>query len=100
MALSVSYFNDKPVYNLSAGKSAPQFVEEAEKNNKSLRYNEEFRNRLELLQDFEFETTSSKVKVSPDGKYICATGGYILLFNPKSNRIHLCDSRVHSRLFN
>ncbi|CAD7924031.1 unnamed protein product [Amoebophrya sp. A120] len=76
MALAVSYFNDTPVYNLTAGRSTPQFIEEAAKNNKSLRYNEEFRNRVELLQDFEFPATSSRVKASRDGRYICATGGY------------------------
>eukprot|EP00392_Amoebophrya_sp_AT5.2_P003640 g3645.t1 len=76
MTLAVSYLNDVPVYNLTAGKSAPQFLEEAAKTNKSLRYNSEFRNRVELLQDFEFPICSSRVKASRDGRYVCATGGY------------------------
>ena len=76
MALAVSYVNDTPVYDLSHGKSLLQWVDEARQQSKSLRYNQEFRNRVELLQDFEFPVTSSRVRASPDGRFICATGGY------------------------
>lgn len=76
MALSVTSFNDIKCYNLSAGKSTPQFYEEAKKKKKSLRYNDEYRRRVEILQDFEFPTASTRVRVSNDKKYICATGIY------------------------
>mmetsp|Transcript_85534 Transcript_85534/g.133652 ORF Transcript_85534/g.133652 Transcript_85534/m.133652 type:complete len:544 (+) Transcript_85534:52-1683(+) len=74
--MQVTEYNDVKVYNLSAGKSLPQFLEEAKKNQKSLRTNEDFRRRLDLIQDFEFNIASSRVRVSPDGEYIAATGVY------------------------
>mmetsp|Transcript_20232 Transcript_20232/g.60959 ORF Transcript_20232/g.60959 Transcript_20232/m.60959 type:complete len:537 (-) Transcript_20232:58-1668(-) len=74
--MQVTQFNDVKVYNLSAGKSLPQFVEEAQKKRRSLRYNEEFRRRLDLIQDFEFGIASTRVRVSPDGEFIAASGIY------------------------
>lgn len=69
-------FNDVKVYNVSAGKSLPEWTEEKKKNNTSLRYNEEYRRRIELITDFDMPTSSSQVKISPDGEYIFATGTY------------------------
>lgn len=74
--MQVTEFNDVKVYNLSAGKSLPQFLEEAQKRKQSLRYNSEFRRRLDLIQDFEFNIASTRVRVSPDGEFIAATGIY------------------------
>eukprot|EP00413_Alexandrium_margalefii_P014382 CAMPEP_0204528780 /NCGR_PEP_ID=MMETSP0661-20131031/9712_1 /ASSEMBLY_ACC=CAM_ASM_000606 /TAXON_ID=109239 /ORGANISM="Alexandrium margalefi, Strain AMGDE01CS-322" /LENGTH=536 /DNA_ID=CAMNT_0051534777 /DNA_START=30 /DNA_END=1640 /DNA_ORIENTATION=- len=74
--MQVTTFNDTKVYNLSAGKSLPQFLEEAQKKNQGLRYNQDFRRRLDLIQDFEFNIASTRVKVSPDGEFIAATGIY------------------------
>ena len=34
----------------------------------------EFRNRIELIQDFEFPEASNRIKVSTDGNYAVATG--------------------------
>lgn len=68
--------NNIKVFNLSSGKSLSQFIEESARTKKSLRYNTEYRNRLELIQDFEFPTASSKVHVSSDGDYIGASGVY------------------------
>lgn len=74
--MQVTEYNDVKVYNLSAGKSLPQFLDDAKKANKSLRYDEDFRRRLDLLQDFEFSVASSRVRVSADGEFIAATGTY------------------------
>lgn len=74
--MQVTQHNDVKVYNLSAGKSLPQFLEEAQKKSKSLRHNDEFKRRLDLIQDFEFRICSSRVRVSPNGEYIAATGIY------------------------
>jgi len=74
--MQVTEYNDVKVYNLSAGKSLPQFLEEAKKKSQSLRYNEDFRKRLDLIQDFEFSVASSRVRVSPDGEFIVAAGVY------------------------
>ncbi|CAE7565630.1 nol10 [Symbiodinium sp. CCMP2456] len=64
------------VYNLSAGKSLPQWLAESKKKKQSLRSNEDFRKRIDLIQDFEFNVASSRVKVSPDGQYVLSTGIY------------------------
>eukprot|EP00928_Gymnodinium_smaydae_P072503 TRINITY_DN55854_c0_g1_i1.p1 TRINITY_DN55854_c0_g1~~TRINITY_DN55854_c0_g1_i1.p1 ORF type:complete len:575 (+),score=134.67 TRINITY_DN55854_c0_g1_i1:82-1725(+) len=74
--MQVTVNNDVKVYNLSAGKSLPQWIEDAKKNQKSLRYDEDFRRRIDLIQDFEFNVASSRVRVSPDGEFIAATGVY------------------------
>lgn len=74
--MQVTEFNDVKVYDLSAGQSTLQFEEEALKGKKSLRRNEEFRGRIDLIQDFEFQAASKRVRVSDDGKYIAACGVY------------------------
>lgn len=74
--MQVTEYNDVKVYNLSAGKSLPQFLDEAKKKQKSLRYDEDYRRRLDLLQDFEFTIASARVRVSADGEYIAACGTY------------------------
>lgn len=43
---------------------------------KKLKKNEEFVNRIEILQDFDFPVTAGSLKVSNDGNYIFATGIY------------------------
>jgi len=62
------------IYNVSIGKSFPQWL--SEKKKKSLRYDEEYRRRMELLQDFDFPTASNRIKCSPDGEFLIATGTY------------------------
>jgi len=74
--MEVTEHNDVKVYSLSAGKSVPQWLEEAKKTNKSLRYNEDFRRRIDLIQDFEFRIASNRVRVSPDGEFVAAVGVY------------------------
>mmetsp|Transcript_48655 Transcript_48655/g.114190 ORF Transcript_48655/g.114190 Transcript_48655/m.114190 type:complete len:527 (+) Transcript_48655:43-1623(+) len=74
--MQVTEFNDIKVYNLSAGKSLPQWLAESKKKKQSLRSNEDFRKRIDLIQDFEFNVASSRVKVSPDGQYVLSTGIY------------------------
>lgn len=39
MSFSISEVNGVKIYNLSAGKTLPQFLEEARKKNASLKYN-------------------------------------------------------------
>lgn len=74
--MQVTELNDVKVYNLTAGKSLPQFIEEAKKTSKSLRYNEEYKKRIDIIQDFEFKVASARVKVSPNGRNIVASGIY------------------------
>ncbi|KYQ88456.1 NUC153 domain-containing protein [Tieghemostelium lacteum] len=66
--------NGLKIYNVSDGKSLPEWLSEKKKT--ELRKNEEFRSRIELIQDFSFDTSCQRVKFTPDGKYIMATGIY------------------------
>ncbi len=60
------------VYSVSSTKSLPQWLSEGTR--KSLRKNEEFQRRVELLQDFEFPTACGRIKATPDGQYLFASG--------------------------
>lgn len=42
----ITEVNGVKTYNMSAGKTYQQFFEEAKKNHKSLRYDEEFKKRI------------------------------------------------------
>ncbi|MQM18398.1 hypothetical protein Taro_051389 [Colocasia esculenta] len=43
---------------------------------KSLKRDEDFRRRLDVIHDLKFETATSKIKVTPDGEYVVASGIY------------------------
>lgn len=62
----VTEINGVKTYNMSAGKTYNQFLEEAKKTNKSLRYDEEYRRRIELIQDFQFPIATNQVEISKD----------------------------------
>jgi ribosome biogenesis protein ENP2 len=62
------------VYNLSSGKTLPQWLEESHKKKFSLRYNHDFKSRIELIQDFSFPAASFRLKATPDQKYLIASG--------------------------
>ena len=74
--MQVSLNNDVQVYSItSASKTAlPSWLEKV--NKKSLQKDIEFRNRLDLLQDFEFPEASLKLKLTRDQNHILATGVY------------------------
>eukprot|EP00949_MAST-11_sp_MAST-11-sp1_P004667 g4667.t1 len=55
------------VYNLTAGKSIPEFL--TPKQRRRLNQQAAFRNRIELLQDFEFPTSSTCARFSRDGEF-------------------------------
>ncbi len=74
--INVLNSNGVKIYDLSLGKSLPQFIEEAKRKKLKLKKLKEYRNRVELIQDFEFPTVCNRVQVSPDGKYIVAAGIY------------------------
>ena len=65
-----------PVYNLAKGKTLPEFIEESKATKKALRYNEDYRKRMELLHDMQFKGNSSHVAISEDQNYIVASGAY------------------------
>lgn len=73
--MQVSNPNNVKIYNLSAGKSLPDWLSDRKK--RSLQKQDvDIRRRIELIQDFEMPTVSYCVKVSNDGQYICAAGTY------------------------
>lgn len=66
-----------PVYTISGSSTArplPEWL--ARKRKRSLKQDSEYANRIELLQDFEFEEASSCVRVSEDGDWVMSTGTY------------------------
>lgn len=58
MALSITVSNQIKCYNLAVCPTMPQFLEEAYKTHKSLKRDELYRKRIEVIQDFEFNTAS------------------------------------------
>lgn len=66
-----------PVYTIAGASTArplPEWL--ARKRKRSLKKDPEYANRVELLQDFEFEEASSCVRVSEDGDWVMSTGTY------------------------
>eukprot|EP00887_Chlorella_sp_A99_P002039 scaffold18.g2039.t1 len=72
MALRVSAPDGVKVYAVAGGKNIPAWL--SDKKKKALRKDEEYRRRVELLQDFEFPAACQRIKVTPDGQYIFASG--------------------------
>jgi len=73
--MQVSSANDVKVYNLSAGKSIPEWISDRKKR-QLLKGDVDLRRRIELIQDFSMPTASTSIKVSPDGEYLLSTGVY------------------------
>ncbi|XP_063918369.1 nucleolar protein 10 [Zophobas morio] len=73
--MQVSDPNNIKIYNLSAGKSLPEWLSER-KRRALLKKDVDLRRRIELIQDFDMPGLSTTVKVSRDGQYVFATGIY------------------------
>ncbi|PPJ49517.1 hypothetical protein CBER1_01907 [Cercospora berteroae] len=66
-----------PVYTVAGASTArplPEWL--ARRRKRSLKKDAEYANRVELLQDFEFDEASQCVRVSEDGEWIMSTGTY------------------------
>jgi ribosome biogenesis protein ENP2 len=69
--------HDVPVYTISGSDTArplPEWL--ARRRKRSLKNDPEYANRVELLQDFEFEEASACIRVSDDGEWVMSTGTY------------------------
>lgn len=69
--------NEVQVYTISGASTArplPEWL--ARQRKRSLKNDPEYANRVELLQDFEFEESSVCVRVSDDGEWVMSTGTY------------------------
>lgn len=68
-----------PVYTIAGEGTArplPEWL--ARKRKRSLKKDSEYANRVELLQDFEFEEASQCVRISEDGEWVMSTGMRIM----------------------
>ncbi|KAI1342990.1 WD40-repeat-containing domain protein [Xylariaceae sp. FL0016] len=69
--------DDVPVYTIAGANTSrplPEWL--ARRRKRSLKQDAEYQNRIELLQDFEFEEASTCVRASDDGDWIMSTGTY------------------------
>ncbi|KAL9025502.1 MAG: hypothetical protein Q9196_005687 [Gyalolechia fulgens] len=75
--MKLSNHSAVPVYTISGSSTArplPEWL--ARKRRRSLKNDVEYANRVELLQDFEFEEASHCIRVSEDGNWVMSTGTY------------------------
>lgn len=75
MSIQVSTANDVKVYNISTGKSLPEWISER-KRRSLLKNDESLRRRIELIQDFKMPTATNVVTLTPDTQYIFTAGVY------------------------
>ncbi|CAH1775195.1 unnamed protein product [Owenia fusiformis] len=73
--MQVSSPNNIKIYNLSAGKTLPEWLSDRKKRQLQ-REDDDLRRRIELIQDFEMPAVSNCIQVSKDQQYIFATGTY------------------------
>ena len=73
--MQVSQLNDVNVYNLSSGKSLPEWLSDRKKR-QLLKQDVDIRRRIELIQDFTMPTASTNILVSKDKNFILASGVY------------------------
>lgn len=59
------------VYNVSAGKTLPEWLAERQKN---LKKNVDFQSRIELIQDCAFPTSAQKLQFTRDEKFLIGIG--------------------------
>ena len=92
-----------PVYTISGSSTArplPEWL--ARRRKRSLKNDPEYANRIELLQDFEFEEASQCIRASEDGQWVMSTGklepflGPILLFNELTSDRNLQTTDAHA----
>ncbi|KAM5469318.1 Small ribosomal subunit biogenesis [Microsporum ferrugineum] len=72
--MKLSNHSAVPVYTISGSSTArplPEWL--ARRRKRSLKADAEYSNRVELLQDFEFEEASQCIRVSEDGQWVMST---------------------------
>ncbi|KAL6432906.1 hypothetical protein ACFW04_006328 [Cataglyphis niger] len=73
--MQVSAPNNIKIYNLSAGKSLPEWLSERKRRSLSKK-NVDIRRRIDLIQDFDMPGVSTSLKISKDEQHILVTGIY------------------------
>jgi ribosome biogenesis protein ENP2 len=75
--MKLSNSSTVPVYTVSGSSTArplPEWL--SQQRRRSLKRDPEYANRVELLQDFEFQEASQCVRISEDGQWVMSTGLY------------------------
>jgi len=67
--------NNVKIYNLSHGRSVPEWLSES-KRRKLLKKEPSLRRNIQLIQDFEMPQVCDNIRLSNDGQYIFVTGVY------------------------
>lgn len=73
--MNVQKRNEALIYCLSSGPTIPEWLGERGRRNLSKR-DESIRRRIELIQDFQMPSSSSKIVQSADGRYLMVAGTY------------------------
>ncbi|OQR71387.1 nucleolar protein 10-like [Tropilaelaps mercedesae] len=73
--MEVCSINDVKIYNLSAGKSLPDWLTDRKKR-ALVQKDSKVRHRIELIQELEMPTVTTHLRVTPDRQYILACGVY------------------------
>lgn len=73
--LKSSSINGVKLYSVT-GQNRPIPSWTSQKKLRALRKNPDYLQRVELLQDLRFETSTSRIKATPDGEYLVASGIY------------------------
>ena len=101
-ALQLSTINNVKIYSCNTGKSIPEWYRDFmnKKTGGKLKYNKQYRNRIELIQDFRFNTASTSICETPDYTHISVTGVYkpcIKLYDSQQLALkweRYCDSEI------
>ncbi|CAK0744566.1 hypothetical protein CVIRNUC_001558 [Coccomyxa viridis] len=72
MTMKLTSTGGVKVYNVTSSKSTPDWLKGKTKG--SLRKDDEYRRRIELIQDLEFPAACHRLKLTPDGEYLFTTG--------------------------
>ncbi|RLV92909.1 Ribosome biogenesis protein ENP2 [Spathaspora sp. JA1] len=77
MVLKSTSASNVSVYQVSGtnvSRSLPDWI--AKKRKRALKLDQDYQNRIDLIQDFEFSEASNRIRVTPDGQFAMATGTY------------------------
>uniref|UniRef100_A0A1J3J997 Nucleolar protein 10 n=1 Tax=Noccaea caerulescens TaxID=107243 RepID=A0A1J3J997_NOCCA len=72
--LKSTSINGVKLYHVSSAPNVATWLNP--KKQRALRKNPHYMQRVELIQDLKFETATTKIKATPDGEYLIASGTY------------------------
>ncbi|KAL5726458.1 hypothetical protein ACHQM5_009500 [Ranunculus cassubicifolius] len=72
--LKSTSINGVKMYSVSGQKSEATWINPKKKN--ALRKDLDYQKRVDLVQDLRFETATTKIKATPDGEFLIASGVY------------------------